>query len=43
MTAFNNKLEFWSGKNGVLRRQSKYATFQLALESERFVGKEKPK
>ena len=38
MTAFNNKLEFWSGKSGFLRRQTKYANFQLALEPERIAG-----
>ena len=38
MTALNSKLEFWSGKSWFLRKQSKFANFQLALEPERFVG-----
>ena len=37
ITCFIKKLEFWSGKIVFLRKQSKYANFQLALELERFI------
>lgn len=41
MTPFNNELDYWSGKVG-LCRHSKYANFQLAIDSSRFVEEKNP-